>query len=290
MTTEAQVAANRVNAQKSTGPRTPEGKAAVAQNAVTHGLRAQAVVLPGEDREEYSRYHTALLEELHPEGFEETELAERIAGLCWQLRRAGRYHSAVFDALYEQYAAEMAETAPPEAPADGPHTSDPVLGRMLVADFSGPRVLERVQLYERRIESSLSRARAEWRQLRDRLPLSGARGTMAFGGLRDGPAGTTHAVVTGLPHAIPPVGEAAANRPKDTLGQTKPIEPRPVGGNGYGGTNKANSSVKKPSGANKQSQWQPQELTGLDLVCANRADSGGPIGVLADLAARRRLR
>ena len=33
MATEAQIEANRANAQKSTGPRTPEGKAAVAQNA-----------------------------------------------------------------------------------------------------------------------------------------------------------------------------------------------------------------------------------------------------------------
>jgi hypothetical protein len=37
MTTEAQVAANRRNAQKSTGPRTEEGKAKVALKAVTHG-------------------------------------------------------------------------------------------------------------------------------------------------------------------------------------------------------------------------------------------------------------
>jgi len=52
MTTEAQVAANRLNARKSTGPRTEEGKAKVALNAVTHGLRARGVVLPGEGPDE----------------------------------------------------------------------------------------------------------------------------------------------------------------------------------------------------------------------------------------------
>jgi len=45
MASAAQTSANRLNAQKSTGPRTPEGKAVVSQNAVKHGLLAQQVVL-----------------------------------------------------------------------------------------------------------------------------------------------------------------------------------------------------------------------------------------------------
>ena len=49
MATEAQVAANRLNAQKSSGPRTAEGKAVVAQNAVKHGLLAREGVLRGKD-------------------------------------------------------------------------------------------------------------------------------------------------------------------------------------------------------------------------------------------------
>jgi hypothetical protein len=50
MGAEAQVNADRLHAQESTGPRTAEGRAAVALNAVKHGLRARAVVLPGEGR------------------------------------------------------------------------------------------------------------------------------------------------------------------------------------------------------------------------------------------------
>jgi hypothetical protein len=49
MASDAQIAANRRNAQRSTGPRTPEGKAAVRLNALSHGLSARAVLLPGED-------------------------------------------------------------------------------------------------------------------------------------------------------------------------------------------------------------------------------------------------
>jgi hypothetical protein len=51
MTSEKQAQANRRNALKSTGPKTPEGKAAVRLNANKHGLRSQEVLLSGEDEE-----------------------------------------------------------------------------------------------------------------------------------------------------------------------------------------------------------------------------------------------
>ena len=49
MTSNKQLAANRLNAQKSTGPRTDKGKAVTKYNALRHGLLAQDVVLPGEN-------------------------------------------------------------------------------------------------------------------------------------------------------------------------------------------------------------------------------------------------
>jgi hypothetical protein len=48
MTSTKQIEANRRNALASTGPRTQEGKAIVARNAVKHGLTAQSVLLPDE--------------------------------------------------------------------------------------------------------------------------------------------------------------------------------------------------------------------------------------------------
>ena len=53
MATPAQLLANRANAQKSTGPRSVEGKAASRFNALKHGLDARSIVLPGEDPAEY---------------------------------------------------------------------------------------------------------------------------------------------------------------------------------------------------------------------------------------------
>ena len=68
MASAAQVPANRSNAQKSTGPRTAQGKAVVAQNAVKHGLLAKEVVVKGEDPGEFELYRDQMLGELAPGG------------------------------------------------------------------------------------------------------------------------------------------------------------------------------------------------------------------------------
>jgi len=53
MSTHAQVTANQQNAARSTGPRTPEGKAVSARNATRHGLTSGFRILPSEDPEAY---------------------------------------------------------------------------------------------------------------------------------------------------------------------------------------------------------------------------------------------
>ena len=53
MATPAQITANRANAQKSTGPRSAEGKSASRFNALKHGIDAASIVIPGEDPADY---------------------------------------------------------------------------------------------------------------------------------------------------------------------------------------------------------------------------------------------
>ncbi len=173
MATAAQVLANRLNAQKSTGPRTPEGKAIVAQNAVKHGLSGRLDVIQGEDQAEFDRHRAAMLGELAPVGPMESMLAERVVSLSWRLQRVERLQNEVFDALLADRSSPLARLAESLLPkgADrlegGPEGEDDLtLGRAVIKDFSNSRVLDRLLMYERRIEHSLYRTMAELQRLR----------------------------------------------------------------------------------------------------------------------------
>jgi hypothetical protein len=90
MTTPAQIAANRRNSKRSTGPRTAAGKAAIAGNALRHGLTADQLVIADEDAAAYSGFYQEMRAALAPaDGFEE-QLVERIIVCSWRLRRASR--------------------------------------------------------------------------------------------------------------------------------------------------------------------------------------------------------
>ena len=94
----ARAAASRRNGAKSRGPRTPEGKARAAQNALKHGMRAQKyVVLPQEDAAAFAALETAIVAELAPEGVLQTLLARRVAVAAWRLERADRMEAEVLE-------------------------------------------------------------------------------------------------------------------------------------------------------------------------------------------------
>ena len=167
MSTTAQIHANRQNAQKSTGPKSVEGKSISAKNAVKHGLFSAETVIKGENREDFNLFRAKLLEDFDPDGAVETMLAERIVSLGWRLKRIVLIQDQAFDVMIEKdepspLSKRMRLMMPKEMREDnrgaGPEL---VLGRAVISDFSNSRVLERLLMYERRIENSLKKTMDE---------------------------------------------------------------------------------------------------------------------------------
>jgi hypothetical protein len=98
--------ANRRNAQKSTGPRTAEGKANACLNALLHGLRAQVMHLsPGESRNANAKLDPEKRGSHRPRGLAQERLARQAAKLCWKLEhRLPRAERLVWaEAITEEY-------------------------------------------------------------------------------------------------------------------------------------------------------------------------------------------
>ncbi len=87
MATEAQIVANRRNAESSTGPRTKDGKSRSSRNAVTFGIYSAADFVLPEDERLYRLFCENFRRELSPEGPFEQTLAAEIVHAAWRLRR-----------------------------------------------------------------------------------------------------------------------------------------------------------------------------------------------------------
>ncbi len=102
------LAANRANARRSTGPRTPEGKARSAQNARRHGLRAFKAAR-NEEMEELDRLRAGLTELHQPANDLEIAAVERLALAQQALLRVARLEAGLFSsALHDVLSSESA--------------------------------------------------------------------------------------------------------------------------------------------------------------------------------------
>lgn len=97
MTTERQAEANRLNAMKSTGPRTPEGKAVVGLNNMKHGLLSRESLVKGESEADLVDFGKRLRAQLAPVGELELLLVDRIVSTSWRLRRIVSIETALFN-------------------------------------------------------------------------------------------------------------------------------------------------------------------------------------------------
>jgi hypothetical protein len=169
MASDAQFKANKKNSLKSTGPRSKWGKIKASKNAIRHGLTAKKFVINYENEAYFDIYRDRLMEELGPIGHMETELCERIISLLWRLQRAEIIQNQTIDALNEKNTSPLAKLTQSLFPKvagrakDDPSATDSelALGRLAIRDFSNSRVLEKLLMYERRLENSLYRTNLE---------------------------------------------------------------------------------------------------------------------------------
>jgi hypothetical protein len=97
MPTQAQLNANRLNAQKSTGPTSPEGKAASSLNALKSGIDAWSHIIPGEDPAELETLTAQFLLHYKPSGPTQLSLVDTLISTEWIQRRLRRIEAQLWN-------------------------------------------------------------------------------------------------------------------------------------------------------------------------------------------------
>ena len=147
MATPAQITANRANAQKSTGPRSVEGKSVSRFNALKHGIDAASIVIPGEDPADYDALAAHYLHEFRPQSASESFHVDTMLRADWQKRRL------------QSVEADLYHTVLAESPGNS-------LAAVLLAESPAAKLLVRVQRQIAAFERTWHRANTELRRAR----------------------------------------------------------------------------------------------------------------------------
>jgi hypothetical protein len=197
-TSAARAEASRRNGAMSRGPRTPEGKARSAQNALKHGLRAQRfVLLADEDGAGFRALEAALLADLAPAGALQAVLAQRVAVAAWRLARADRIEAEL---LADQ-------------------RGEPDLGLVLTRDGHGARAFPTLLRYRGTALAELTRC---LRALKALQAGQAAAAELPAGRPSDRPARRSPARTSASP---PPDRPAPRRNPSEPERQRHPNEP-----------------------------------------------------------------
>ena len=140
------VEANRLNAQRSTGPQSDGGKSRSSYNGLKHGLYAREVVLPGEDMEAFNALLASMMRELKPQGRAEEGIVRRAADIWWRLGRTAAIEAGLLNPAWSvDPRAERMYTG-------GGHIVD---GFRVALDHT--KTLDQLGRYEARLERALKR-------------------------------------------------------------------------------------------------------------------------------------
>ena len=179
---DRRAAANRANAQRSTGPRTERGKKIARLNALQHGMAAQTSLLPGEDDVALAAL-TAEFEADHGCGSAaERAVAGRMVSVVWKLRRLARAEEHAADELQTKHAyawgtrrARLGIPLPADGYGfDGPDPMPlPTDAPQIVAEELGrevkPGAIERLMIWDVRLGGELMAASRQLANLRRAL-------------------------------------------------------------------------------------------------------------------------
>jgi len=167
------IEANRRNALRSTGPRTPRGKKTVAKNALKHGFFSKWLLVAHpdgkEDPNEYADLCAALREHYRPNSFLEELWLEKIAVWSWRLRRLIRFESGQIALALAEHSQDIKQSSTELAEFESAPLSSPEIDSMTDHLFlPSKEELDKLLRYEAMINRQLNHAIAELERLQRR--------------------------------------------------------------------------------------------------------------------------
>lgn len=160
MATQKQIEANRRNAQKSTGPKTEEGKSNSRLNSLQHGLGAIHVPLPHENPMELHDLRQGLIDTYQPANKQEMMLVDNIASAYLRMQRASRFEAALMNGQILNIKTKHGKSLDPDPTDD--------MGVILaMADENLEQAWRQLERYEKRATSAYYRGIETLRKLQN---------------------------------------------------------------------------------------------------------------------------
>ena len=169
----AQLAANRANARKSTGPRTVRGKRVASRNSIKLGVYCEHAVVPGESKLLFELCRQEVIRDMQPQSSVELFIVDRIAIAQWKLRRLQSAEMAFYRGGYERMSSAAMNVL--EEHSDYTEEQIQMLGRTMSHNPDMPgRIalegisddLEKLSRMEQRLEHSIHRWISELERVR----------------------------------------------------------------------------------------------------------------------------
>ena len=168
MPSPLQYAANRLNAEKSHGPTSPQGRARSSMNASRHGLTARVVVLPSEDMDAYSAYSKEIVDSLDPQTPVARQFAQTIADNQWRINRIrsiedGMLGMGHFTAAQAQVRCAANSDAAGDFDADNPEIHSAMTAARAFREDS--KAFVNLSIYEQRLHRSMKETLRQLKEL-----------------------------------------------------------------------------------------------------------------------------